>query len=82
MVGIGVAISNTSSKTEDSAEQVNKLSNEIYKLQEKANAIDQITTAFDELDNKIIQTNKDIEEMGSLLEQAADKLSDETTEVE
>ena len=64
-------------KTEDDAKEINKLSNEIYKLQEKANAINQITTSFDDLDNKIIQTNKDIEEMNSLLEQAGDKLSDE-----
>ena len=77
LVGIGVAISNTSSKTQDSADEVNKLSNEIYKLNEKVNAIDQITDAFDKLDNKIIKTNKDIEEMSSLLEQAADSLSDE-----
>lgn len=68
---------NIKDKTEDDAEEINKLSNEIYKLQEKANAINQITTSFDDLDNKIIQTNKDIEEMNSLLEQAGDKLSDE-----
>jgi uncharacterized phage infection (PIP) family protein YhgE len=77
LVGVGIAIKNTSNQTEDSAEQINNLSNEIYKLQEKANAVDQITTSFDNLDNKIIQTNKDIEEMNSLLEQAGDKLSDE-----
>ena len=34
------------------------------------------------MDNKIIQTNKDIEEMNSLLEQAGDKLSDEIGEDE
>lgn len=67
-------------KTEDDAKEINKLSNEIYKLQEKANAINQITTSFDDLDNKIIQTNKDIEEMNSLLEQAGDKLSDEISD--
>lgn len=60
------------------AEDINKLSNEIYKLNEKANAIKQITSAYDELDNKIIKTKKDQEELNSLLEQAADKLSTET----
>ena len=67
---------------EEDAKKVNELSNEIYKLQEKANAIDQITSSFDSLDNKIIQTNKDVEEMNSLLEQAADKLDDDVEDDE
>ena len=58
-----------SKSAEGSAEAVNKLSNEIYKLNEKANAINEVTDSFDKLDNKIIKTNKDIEEMNSLLEQ-------------
>jgi hypothetical protein len=58
------------------------LSNEIYKLNQKANAINQVTTSFDKLDNKIIKTNKDMEEMNSLLEQAADNLDDEIEEDE
>lgn len=83
-LGVGIAAVagawNMTDKTEDDAKEINKLSNEIYKLQEKANAINQITTSFDDLDNKIIQTNKDIEEMNSLLEQAGDKLSDEISD--
>lgn len=67
---------------EEDAKKVNELSNEIYKLQEKANAINQITSSFDSLDNKIIQTNKDVEEMNSLLEQAADKLDDDVEDDE
>lgn len=78
IVGIGVAISKTAGQSSNAANEVNKLSNEIYKLNEKANAIKQTTSAFDELDNKIIKTKKDQEELNSLLEQAADKLSTET----
>ena len=65
-------------KTADGAsEEINKLSNEIYKLNEKANAIDNITKSYDELDKKLIKTKKDQEELNSLLDQAADKLSSE-----
>lgn len=77
IAAIGGIVGGISKQKESTEEKVNKLSNEIYKLQEKANAINQITTSFDNLDNKIVQTNKDIEEMNSLLEQAGDKLSDE-----
>ena len=79
IAGITAAINAHHKNTaEGTAEEVNKLSNEIYKLNEKANAIKQITSAYDELDNKIIKTKKDQEELNSLLEQAADKLSTET----
>ena len=79
IAGITAAINaNHKKSAEGTAEDINKLSNEIYKLNEKANAIKQITSAYDDLDNKIIKTKKDQEEMNSLLEQAADKLSTET----
>ena len=82
-VGIGlgaIIIKNTGVEkgAEKAANSINKLSNEIYKLSEKANAVKQITSAYDELDNKIIKTKKDQEELNSLLGQAADKLSTET----
>ena len=73
---------NVKDEAEDDAKHINELSNQIYKLQEKANAIDQITSSFDSLDGKIIKTSKDIEEMNSLLDQAADKLSDEVEDDE
>lgn len=79
IAGIAIAIKNTKSESDNSAKAINQLSNEIYKLQEKANAINQITSSFDKLDNKIIKTQKDMEEMNSLLEQVGDKLSTETT---
>ena len=79
IAGITAAINAHHKNTADgTAEEVNRLSNEIYKLNEKANAIKQITSAYDELDGKIIKTKKDQEELNSLLEQAADKLSTET----
>ena len=70
-------------KSADSAaKSINNLSNEIYKLNEKANAINDITGNFDKLDNKLIKTNKDLKEMSSLLDQAADKLDDSVEEDE
>ena len=77
IAAVASIVGGISKQKETTEEKVNNLSNEIYKLQEKANAIDQITSSFDSLDNKIIKTSKDIEEMNSLLDQAADKLSDE-----
>lgn len=82
-IGIGVVITrNTGAENtaKKAAKAVNELSNEIYKLSETTNAIKQITDSYDALDKKIIQTKKDQEEMSSLLEQAADKLSDEEKE--
>ena len=86
-MGIGLAVSTAkqnkySKSAEGSADAVNKLSNEIYKLNEKANAINEVTDSFDKLDNKIIKTNKDMEEMNSLLESAADNLSDDVDDNE
>ena len=81
-VGITVAVaasggfSNTSA-TDKAADSVNKLSNEIYKLQEKANAIKTIEKQYDALDKKIIQTAEDQQKMNELLDSAGDKLSSE-----
>lgn len=83
-MAISVAVKNVQEdkSAEKTAEDVNKLSAEIYKLTEKANAIAQITDSFDALDNKLIKTNADLKEMNELLDQAADKLSDEIEEDE
>ena len=78
--GLGIAASmGAFNKEEDkeAANDINKLSNEIYKLNEKANAINTITENFDRLHNKLIKTNSDLKEMSSLLDQATDKLSTE-----
>ena len=80
-LGVGIAAAfgafNQKKGESNAAESVNKLSNEIYKLNAKANEINNITTSFDKLDNKLIKTNSDLKEMSSLLDQAADKLNTE-----
>ena len=87
LVGVAIATAvNSANQYEKSAEgtanKINELSNEIYKLNEKANALNEIGDAFDNIDNKLIKTNKDLKEMSNLLDQAADKLSDEVDEDE
>ena len=84
LAAIGIRLAVNASKqekynksAEGTAESINKISNEIYKLNAKANEINNITTAFDKLDNKLIKTNSDLKEMSSLLDQAADKLDTE-----
>lgn len=78
-VGIAAAVGAFNPKDEagKTAEEINKLGTEIYNLTEKANSLNQIGDSFDEIDNKIIKTNEDLKEMSSLLEQAADKLTEE-----
>lgn len=76
--GISALVSAANKKTANgTSEEVNNLSNEIYKLGEKANSIEKVVDSFDRLDNKLIKTNNDLKEMNSLLEQAADSLSEE-----
>ena len=72
---------NYEKSAEGTAKAVNELGAEIYKLNEKATALDSLGRSFDNLDKKIIKTKEDLEEMDSILEQAADKLSDEEKEV-
>lgn len=77
---IGVAVAKTNNynaSAEKTADDVNKLSNEIYKLENKARALDTVTKSYNDLDNQIIKTEKDQEKMNELLDQAADKLDDE-----
>ena len=82
-LAIGAAVTNAKKKgAEGAAQEINKLSAEIYKLNEKAQAISSISSSFDKLDSKLIKTNEDIKEMNSLLDQVADKLSDEIGEDE
>lgn len=80
-LGVGIAASmgafNKGSEVDQTSEEVNKLSNQIYNLETKASAINTITKSYDELDKKLIKTNADQEEMNKLLDQAADKLNNE-----
>ena len=62
------------SATEKASKKIKKLSNEIYKLNESKNALDGIVDQFETLDEKIIKTNKDLEEMESLLDGASEKI--------
>ena len=58
-------------------EQVNSLSNEIYKLETKARSLDNIADSYDKIDKQIIKSKKDQEELNELIDQAADKMTDE-----
>ena len=64
-------------KADKAADEINQLSVEIYKLNEQATAIDKVTDSFDRLDDKLIKTKADLEEMTNLMKQAAEQLSDE-----
>lgn len=77
VVGLGflvMSMVDTCSSVEKAAAEVNKLSAEIFKLNKKATALDKIIDSFDAIDNKVIKTNKDLKEMSTLLESAADSL--------
>lgn len=80
-VGIAVAVSAAGGfKKQNGSKQINDLSKSIYDLNKKATELDTTISKFDELDNKIIKTNKDLEEMHSLLDSASDSLTDEQKE--
>lgn len=80
-LGVGIAAAmgafNKGTAADSAADNINKLSNEIYKLNEKANAIKTIEDQFDALDKKIIKTAEDQEKLNELLDSAGDKLSAE-----
>ena len=77
-IGTAIAKNVAYGKSADkAADDVNKLSNEIYKLQQKADAIKTIEKQYDALDNKIVKTAEDQKKMNELLDSAGDKLSSE-----
>lgn len=84
-LGVGIAAATGAfsgeDATDETASEVNDLSNEIYKLTEKAQSIKTITSSYEELDNQIIKTKEDQEEMNDLLEQAADNLDDDEQDI-
>ena len=65
------------STAEGVADGVNKLSNEIYNLSKQAEALESVGKQFDAINEKVLKTNKDIEEMSKLLESAGDDLNSE-----
>ena len=80
--GIGFAVNQYHkekeySSAEKTAERVEALAVEIYKLEQKSNTIRKVSSSFEDLDNNIIKTKEDIEEMNSLLDQAADSLDED-----
>ena len=77
IAGVANLISTSTNKASKTADEVNSLSNEIYKLETKARALENVTSSYAELDNQIIKTQKDQEKMNELLDQAADKLDEE-----
>ena len=80
-LGVTAAYNAANAGTEKAADKVNKLSNEIYKLQAKADAIKSIEKQYDNLDKKIIQTTEDQKKMNDLLNSISDKLSEEEKNV-
>ena len=75
-IAIATAVANKNS-AQNTTEQINELSASIYNLQKTANTIKTIESKFDALDNKVIKTNKDLEEMNELLASASDSMSTE-----
>lgn len=55
------------------------MSNTVYNLQKSVSAINSVISSFEKLDDHIIKTKKDTEDMATALEGAADKLSSETS---
>lgn len=76
-IAVAVGAFDNRSAAEKASDEVNSLSTEIYNLTKTADALKNVTSKFDDLDNKVLKTNKDLEEMDSLLESAGDSLSTE-----
>ena len=68
------------SKVEQTAEDINELSNQIYTLNQQTTNLQSAIDTFDELDKKIIKTKEDAGEMHSALEDAVDQLDEEDKE--
>ena len=59
IAGVANLISTSTNKASKTADEVNSLSNEIYKLETKSRALENVTSSYAELDNQIIKTEKD-----------------------
>lgn len=80
--GMTNAINGTEKSSEKRADNINNLSSEIYELTQRANDLDKIADDFQSIDDKVLKTKKDVEDMNTLLEQAADTMSDDIEEDE
>lgn len=76
-LGIGIPIALNKKSVSSTSKSINELSNKIYKLNEKSQNLKTVIDSYHDIDNAIIKTKEDQEELNTLLEQAADKLSDE-----
>lgn len=75
--GIINAQNDYTKSSEKSSKKIQELGNEIYRLNESISAIDNITSSYDKLDQKLVKTIDDQKEMNELLDQAADKIIDD-----
>lgn len=82
--GVAFAIANAAgafkSEDEKTAEHVKELSNEIYTLTKRSEAIETAVTAVNDLDKKLIKSKEDAEKLSETLSQVGDKLSGEKDE--
>lgn len=79
-IAAGIASFSTKKAQTSAVDNITEKGNEIYRANEKSTAINSIASSYDKLDGKLIKTISDQKEMNSLLDQAADKLSDEEKE--
>lgn len=80
VIGISAAIAKNANTADNAARDVNKLSKQIYDLNNKATKLDTVLDKFDDIDNRVLKTNADLKEMNELLQSAADSLADEEKE--
>ena len=84
LTGIGFAIAGAfgafKSEDEKTADNVKELSNAIYTLSKRSEAINTAIDTVDHLDKKLIKSKEDAEALSSALEQVGDKLSGEEKE--
>jgi len=82
--GVAFAIANATgafkSADEKTADHVKELSNEIYTLTKRSEAIETAVTAVNDLDKKLIKSKEDAEKLSETLSQVGDKLSGEKDE--
>ena len=69
-----VLLTDWSSETEKASKNIQKLSNEIYKMNEAATEIKKATSAYEDFNNQIIKTKEDVEELNKTLDAAAEKI--------
>ncbi len=77
IVGMAAAAGAFKSESEVANEQINKFSADIYNLTKTAQSLSTIVNSFDAIDEKLIKTNSDLQEMNDLMAQAKDQLTDE-----